>query len=278
MRVQLLGDEGGGSLTSRRHVPPRNRIYSAKWLRGIAPLDMEKGQHTRVELGSSSRHADREVSAAPARRDLRFSWLGGRPCLDYANTVAWFTPHNAGEPARLRSEYERLTRYARVVDWSREAGLLSEPEATELLQRAERDPGSAADSLQTAVCLREAIHQLFVGIAEGGAIPVESLSALNAILARGLAHRRIAASESGFGWVWEAEGQELDIPLWSVALNAAELLASDDVRRVRQCAGDDCGFLFLDKGRGPGRRWCDMAECGNRAKARRHYRRTKGSA
>lgn len=45
-----------------------------------------------------------------------------------------------------------------------------------------------------------------------------------------------------------------------------DLLESDLVDRVRRCPGEGCGWLFVDRsGR---RRWCDMAVCGNRAKAR----------
>jgi len=34
-----------------------------------------------------------------------------------------------------------------------------------------------------------------------------------------------------------------------------------------------CTWLFLDRSRNRSRRWCSMATCGNRAKARRHDRR-----
>ena len=53
----------------------------------------------------------------------------------------------------------------------------------------------------------------------------------------------------------------------ALLLAVADLLVSDDVRRVRACPGHDCGWLFLDpSGR---RRWCQMAVCGNRAKQAR---------
>jgi predicted RNA-binding Zn ribbon-like protein len=45
--------------------------------------------------------------------------------------------------------------------------------------------------------------------------------------------------------------------------------------RVRVCAADNCAWLFLDKSRNRTRQRCDMSVCGNRAKARRHYRRSK---
>ena len=48
-------------------------------------------------------------------------------------------------------------------------------------------------------------------------------------------------------------------------------LVSGDRELIRQCEDDACGWLFVDRSRGGRRRWCSMADCGNRAKARRHY-------
>jgi predicted RNA-binding Zn ribbon-like protein len=36
--------------------------------------------------------------------------------------------------------------------------------------------------------------------------------------------------------------------------------------RLKACRGDDCRWVFVDGSRNTSRRWCDMAECGNRAK------------
>ncbi len=40
----------------------------------------------------------------------------------------------------------------------------------------------------------------------------------------------------------------------------------------------NCGWLLLDQSRNRSRNWCDMSVCGNRQKARRHYRRQKQEA
>jgi len=47
------------------------------------------------------------------------------------------------------------------------------------------------------------------------------------------------------------------------------------VRICEATATDGCGWLFLDETRNRSRRWCSMKDCGNRAKARRHYRRRR---
>jgi len=47
--------------------------------------------------------------------------------------------------------------------------------------------------------------------------------------------------------------------------------------RIRGCAHDSCVLHFFDTSRNGTRRWCSMAACGNRAKASRHYARSKES-
>jgi predicted RNA-binding Zn ribbon-like protein len=81
-------------------------------------------------------------------------------------------------------------------------------------------------------------------------------------------------SDAEFAWDWAEDPDSLDRVLWVVARSAGELLTSDQLDRVRQCADDrGCGYLFLDTSRNRSRRWCSMESCGNRAKARRHYQR-----
>ncbi|NBE54378.1 CGNR zinc finger domain-containing protein [Streptomyces boluensis] len=45
--------------------------------------------------------------------------------------------------------------------------------------------------------------------------------------------------------------------------------------RLRPCANDECRLFLLDRSRANRARWCSMAVCGNREKARRHYARTR---
>ena len=59
----------------------------------------------------------------------------------------------------------------------------------------------------------------------------------------------------------------------ALAVSALSLLGGDHFRKVKICPS--CTWLFLDKSRNSSRLWCDMAVCGNQAKARQHYRRQK---
>lgn len=59
----------------------------------------------------------------------------------------------------------------------------------------------------------------------------------------------------------------------ATAHSALSLLAAQTRERLRICS--NCGWLFIDRSKNRSRIWCDMAVCGNRRKASRHYHRTK---
>lgn len=53
----------------------------------------------------------------------------------------------------------------------------------------------------------------------------------------------------------------------------AEAMADGSWRRLKACRSDTCQWAFFDAARNRSRQWCDMAVCGNRAKARRYRSR-----
>ncbi|MDE1159142.1 MAG: CGNR zinc finger domain-containing protein [Neorhizobium sp.] len=59
------------------------------------------------------------------------------------------------------------------------------------------------------------------------------------------------------------------------AHSALRLLYSDTLARIRICG--HCGWLFVDRSKNRSRMWCDMAVCGNRVKASRHYRQGRAA-
>jgi predicted RNA-binding Zn ribbon-like protein len=195
------------------------------------------------------------------------SLVGGRLCLDFTNTIGRHPP----EPLN-----EWLHDYADLVWWSRRAGVLEEGEAEALFARARDEPARAAGVFARAIALREAVYRILSAAAAEREAAEEDLGTLNRELSSALCHLRVRAEGEGFAWGWE-EGGGLDRPLWPVARDAAELLVSDDLARVGGCCGEDCDWLYLDTSRNRSRRWCTMADCGNRAKARRHYHRVRST-
>jgi predicted RNA-binding Zn ribbon-like protein len=69
---------------------------------------------------------------------------------------------------------------------------------------------------------------------------------------------------------------------WELSASPAAraVLAWDALRinspgRLRPCANDECRLFLIDRSKPNTARWCSMAICGNRMKARRHYLRAK---
>jgi predicted RNA-binding Zn ribbon-like protein len=59
------------------------------------------------------------------------------------------------------------------------------------------------------------------------------------------------------------------------AVLAWDALAKNSPGRLRPCANDECRLFLIDHSKGGTARWCSMAVCGNRMKARRHYQRVR---
>ena len=54
-----------------------------------------------------------------------------------------------------------------------------------------------------------------------------------------------------------------------------DALARQSPGRLRPCANDECRLFLIDRSKANAARWCSMAVCGNRMKARRHYQRSR---
>jgi predicted RNA-binding Zn ribbon-like protein len=200
-------------------------------------------------------------------QEMSWDFDAGLLPLDYANTAEW---HASPQPD------ERLNSYADLVNWSKAAGLLEAGDAAQLLDSAKASPATAEAVLETAVRLREAIYHIFSALAAGDQAPAASIAVLNEILADALAQSRLEPAEGGFEWTWSGDEKRLDRMLWPIVQSTAELLTSEQLSRVGECADDrGCGYLFFDTSRNHSRRWCSMEGCGNRAKALRHYSRTR---
>jgi predicted RNA-binding Zn ribbon-like protein len=190
--------------------------------------------------------------------------------LDFTNTVDW---HASDAPQELLGRYEDL------IVWSRRAGLLDAAASGQLLREATRRPVAAAAVLKRAIAVRESLYRIAIAVLRERPPAADDLGRFNRELKAALAHLQVVNGPGGCTWSWESGAGELGAMLWPVLCSAADLLTSERRRRIGQCADDrGCGWLFLDTTRNRSRRWCEMADCGNRAKARRHYRRRRGPA
>jgi predicted RNA-binding Zn ribbon-like protein len=215
---------------------------------------------------------DRETDVGSDRRERRFKLRGGVVCLDFVNTVG----------SRLTDRHsEYLRSYEDLLDWARQAGLLAPEETEGLSRQAVLDPEGAREALSRALALREAIHRVVSRAIAGESQDESDLSVLNRELSIALSHLRVMPAGGAYGWDWDLGGDDggtrLDGPLWPVAQSAAELLTSPKLGRVKVCAGDGCGWMFLDESRNNSRLWCDSRDCGNRERVRRHLARKRAS-
>jgi predicted RNA-binding Zn ribbon-like protein len=201
----------------------------------------------------------------PVGDEDSFEFSGGALCLDFANTLG----------DRPRACNETLHAHPDLLRWGVAAGLLDPGDQDSLARRARRRPGESAAGFERAIALRESLYRIFSARVSGRAPDRSDLDVLNEHLRPALTHLALEADEAGFHWDWTGSPEPADRLLWSVARSAAELLTSAELDRIRECASDRCGWLFLDHSRSRRRRWCDMKTCGNRAKARRHYLRRK---
>lgn len=188
--------------------------------------------------------------------------------LDFANTLG-------SRGSNLPSD--RLKHYNDLIAWSMQTGLIDLDKAHALMDTAQQTPEKGEKTLQRAIRLREAIYHLIEAAKEKSTPQQDDLDTLNNELALAARHYKLAFQRDHFGWAWECPTENLEQILWPIAQAAADLLDSSHLKRVGICEDETCRWLFYDTSKNHSRRWCDMDDCGNRAKARRHYARKKES-
>jgi predicted RNA-binding Zn ribbon-like protein len=176
----------------------------------------------------------------------------GATCLDFLNTNAF----RAGQPREWLNGYDDLLTFAARTR------AVSVEERTALLQLSLEVPETALAVTATARAWRETLYRVVTDASAPG-----DLVRLDASFRDAYTQRRLLEREADYHWTWPPD--RLEQPLWMIALDAAELLVSGLSARVRTCPGEDCGWVFLDSGRGKPRRWCVMDLCGNRDKVKR---------
>lgn len=134
-----------------------------------------------------------------------------------------------------------------------------------------------AREFERALELRETIYRMFDAAAHGKPAAAADLQALNGRLAAAPARCALRRERGGYAWELESRTATAEAALAAVLWSAGDLLTGERLDRVRRCANPECGWLFLDDSRAGRRRWCSMASCGNRAKARRHYHRNRAA-
>jgi predicted RNA-binding Zn ribbon-like protein len=85
---------------------------------------------------------------------------------------------------------------------------------------------------------------------------------------------RPAAGADGLDWRLEVDGGPKGAVRAVLAWDAVRISSPG---RLRPCANTECRLFLIDRSKPNTARWCSMAICGNRMKARRHYHRARKS-
>lgn len=195
-----------------------------------------------------------------------FVFVGERLWLDFVNT----------DDLRRGVRVDVLRDFDALVQWLGAAGVLDGERASGIGRRAEQQPAGAAAALVDARRVRAALRAL----AERGAVVekarADALTEINRVLGRSAGTRRVEFGDDGsFRQSFVPVGDAFAGLMIPVVESAAEALVSGELMRVRRCADGRCPRVFFDSTRNGRRRWCDMATCGNRAKAARFRARER---
>ncbi len=194
--------------------------------------------------------------------------VGGHPALTLLNSTAQAQTNG---PA-----VELLTDGPALLEWLVATGLLTEDDRRELGSRHSR---RTLDQLARDVIeLREWWRRGLVRVLGGEADLCDLFERLNALLADASTHRQLEAGADG---VVLTKSRRWTKPAAVTALLAeaiADLIVSDRRAFIRNCENPTCTLWFDDRSKSHRRRWCSMAVCGNRAKARAHRDRQRSLA
>jgi predicted RNA-binding Zn ribbon-like protein len=200
-------------------------------------------------------------------------FIADAPGLDFLNSIA--------NP--VDTEVEWLANGQDFLAWLEDAGHVSAQVAAQFRASAKR--GGLDAVAAEARELREWFRQ-FVLKNKGsalGADALKQLKPLNGLLERDAAFSQIVINDPALP---HAGPEELALQVsrhWNapeallqpLAQTMAELVCAEDFSRIKACEGPTCSLLFIDRTRGQARRWCSMAQCGNRAKQAAHRARVR---
>jgi len=177
---------------------------------------------------------------------------GGHAALDFVNTVYG----QVGGPV----EADVLGTPRDLVTFARRVGT------------ADRGTPAGAEALDAALALRHALDAVLRAHLADDDPPARARRTVEDATRAATLAGRLTRVGGCLSWTWPR--QDPMTPVHRLAHAAVDLLTSPgDMADLRCCAA--CCWLFLDRSRGAGRRWCSMADCGTEAKKRRYVQRRR---
>ena len=206
----------------------------------------------------------KSTSNHPPRIDHRHGAVPLETAFDFLNTIEL----EDGAPV------ERLTSLDDAIDWLAGHGVIGD---RTWFAAPARTVGGRSSALARLIDARTALRDVAHAVAHDRAPDYEAIAVVNHTL--GARERiQLVAADDGVRLGHTHVGDSIDDVLARIAEPIVREIGAGHDDRIRICANDTCRWIFYDESRAGQRRWCDMATCGNRAKARRHRERQKESA
>jgi predicted RNA-binding Zn ribbon-like protein len=128
--------------------------------------------------------------------------------------------------------------------------------------------------LRRALEVREALRNL-MGANNGEPLDAEAVELLNRTAARA---KVVAAFDDHASWRIEPASKGVDRALGLMLASVFRAMSDGSWNRIKACGNPDCRWAFHDSSKNRSGRWCDMASCGNRMKARAFRERERARA
>jgi predicted RNA-binding Zn ribbon-like protein len=190
-----------------------------------------------------------------------FRFVGEHLALDFVNTAVLERDHASDAIPDFRS----------ALAWFEAAGTITARDARVL--RAAADSREAARATNLLHAFRDDLRAMLDAYRKTGSVSERALRAINERLEFCSCPREIVRDGGGFALQVQYRFERPADLLMPLANAAAALLTEIDLSRVKRCRGECCDMYFLDTSRNRTRTWCEMASCGNRAKAAAYYER-----
>jgi predicted RNA-binding Zn ribbon-like protein len=171
---------------------------------------------------------------------------------------------------------DRFATPADAFDWLSEHHVVHEELLDPERRRAAADPEAGQRALGRMRRVRDALREVSQAIVERRQASPQALSEVNRAL-RAREMLQLEPAEDGVHVGHRHVGDPIDDALARLAEPIVREISSGRPERLRVCDSDTCRWVFYDSSPTGRRRWCNMATCGNQAKARRHRARQKAS-
>jgi predicted RNA-binding Zn ribbon-like protein len=136
------------------------------------------------------------------------------------------------------------------------------------------EPSISEADLKHAIAVREAIRGVIGANAGGRVYPLDVATLNEAATASRLRARFGADGKARL----EPEASGVAGAMGRIVAALFTAMADEGWSRLKLCSSPTCRWAFYDSSRNHSSRWCTMATCGNRQKARRFRERARATA